>query len=141
MTRDAPIDRGRALAPLKHASAAVTNGLGQIASRFQEERPLEADVLESQDAFELVFDAPGATVSDVQVWYEDGAIEVRVDRFRTHEEGYELRFPGRGLSLAGRAALPRDVDVDLEGTSARLRDDGTLHVRVPKDETGDDGDD
>lgn len=123
--------------PMKRVGDRVTDTVGHLASRFHEETPLRPDLLESQDEFLVIFDAPGATVSDVQVWYEDGGIEVRVDRFRSYHEGYEMRFPGRGLALEGRATLPDDVLVDLERTTASLKPDGTLHVRVPKEEDGD----
>lgn len=123
--------------PVRRIGEAVADSLGQTASRFHEETPLEPDLLESQEEYLLIFDAPGATVSDVQVWYENGGIEVRVDRFRTFHDEFEMRYPGRGLALEGRADLPDDAIVDLERTTAELKPDGTLHVRLPKDESGD----
>jgi HSP20 family molecular chaperone IbpA len=46
-----------------------------------------------------------------------------------------MRFPGRGLALDGRVELPADTDLDPEGATATLRENGTLYVRVPKAET------
>jgi HSP20 family molecular chaperone IbpA len=110
---------------------AVMETVGRAASRVHERRPIPADLLESEDAYLAVFDAPGATSSDVQVRFDDDRIEVRVDRFRDFHEGFEMRLPGRGLSLDGSVTLP-DGDVDADTASATLKKNGTLTVRVPK---------
>ncbi|MFB6268750.1 MAG: Hsp20/alpha crystallin family protein [Halobacterium sp.] len=113
---------------------AVFKRMGRAASRFQEESPLPVDVLESDDEYLVVFDAPGATAGDVQVNYEDGAVGVRVDRFREFREGFEMAFPGRGLTLDGRAELPDDAVVEADAARAELRENGTLYVFLPKGE-------
>jgi len=113
---------------------AVFERLGRAASQMQEESPLPVDVLESDDEYLVVFDAPGATASDVQVNYADGAVEVRIDRFREFREGFEMVFPGRGLELDGRAELPPDAVVDAEAARAELHDSGALYVFLPKAE-------
>lgn len=110
----------------------ILENLGRAAGRFQKNRPLPADVLESGDAYLVVFDAPGVTASDVQVRYVDDRVEVRIDRFRDFYDGFEMVYPGRGLSLDGSAALPDDATVDTEAATATLSDDGTLQVRIPK---------
>ncbi|MCG1002207.1 MULTISPECIES: Hsp20/alpha crystallin family protein [Halobacterium] len=115
-------------------SDAVFQRLGRAASQMQEESPLPVDVLESDDEYLVVFDAPGVTTSDVQVNYVEGAVEVRVDRFREFREGFEMLFPGRGLQLDGRAELPPDAVVDAEAARAELRDNGALYVFLPKGE-------
>jgi len=118
---------------------AVFRRMGRAASRFQEETPLPVDLLESEDEYLAVFDAPGVVASDVQVNYDDGAVEVRIDRFREFREGVEMVFPGRGLSLDGRARLPEDAAVDASSARAELRDEGTLYVFLPKvDDRGED---
>ncbi len=104
--------------------------VGRLAGRVQETRPLAADVLESDDEYLVVFDAPGATQSDVQVRYVDGDVLVRIDRFREFHEGFEMRFPGRGLSFDGRVELPDDADA--EAASATLSATGTLNIRIPR---------
>lgn len=114
---------------------AVMEGFGRAAGRVQERTPLPADLLESDDAYLVVFDAPGATVSDIQVRYVDGSVRVRIDRFRDFHEGFEMRFPGRGLALDGRVDLPGDAVVDPDAAEATLRANGTLEIRVPKDDT------
>ncbi len=106
--------------------------LGRAAGRVQERKPLPADVLESEDAYLVVFDAPGVTATDVQVRYVDDRVEVRLDRFRDFYDEFEMVYPGRGLSLDGSATLPDDAVVDAAEATATLRDDGTLRVRIPK---------
>ena len=110
----------------------IFENLGRAAGRVQENKPLPADVLESEDAYLVVFDAPGVTATDVQVRYVDDRVEVRIDRFRDFYENYEMVYPGRGLSLDGSATLPEDAVVDAGEATATLRDDGTLRVRIPK---------
>jgi HSP20 family molecular chaperone IbpA len=110
----------------------VMERVGRAMGRAQERTPLAVDLLESDDAYLAVFDAPGATSTDVQVQYVDGAVEVRIDRFRGFHEGFEMRYPGRGLSLDGRVELPEDAHVDAEAATATLQDNGTLSVEVPK---------
>jgi HSP20 family molecular chaperone IbpA len=105
--------------------------VGRGVSRVQERKPLACDLLESDDAYLVVFDAPGADHSDVQVRFVEGEVQVRVDRFRSFHEGFEMRFPGRGLALSGRAQLPDDA-VDPSDATATLTESGTLQVRLPK---------
>jgi HSP20 family protein len=114
--------------------ATVMERVGRAMGRAQERTPLPVDLLESDDAYLAVFDAPGTTSTDVQVQYTDGAIEVRIDRFRGFHEGFEMRYPGRGLSLDGHVELPEDAHVDAEAATATLQDNGALSVEVPKRE-------
>ncbi|WP_227355263.1 Hsp20/alpha crystallin family protein [Haladaptatus salinisoli] len=111
---------------------AVAERVGRAASKVQEKRPIPSDLLESEDAYLVVFDAAGATGSDVQVRFADGAVLVRIDRFRDFHEGFEMVFPGRGMSLDGRVELPADAEVDAKRSTATLTDSGTLEVYVPK---------
>jgi HSP20 family molecular chaperone IbpA len=116
----------------ENAAAAVLERVGRGMSRVQEKRPLAYDLLESDDAYLVVFDVPGAERSDVQVRYLDGEVQIQVDRFREFHEGFDTVFPGRGLSLDGAAALPDDAGVDAQSASATLTENGTLRVQVPK---------
>jgi HSP20 family molecular chaperone IbpA len=111
----------------------VLERVGRGMSRVQERKPLPYDLLESDDAYLIVFDSPGVQRSDVQVRFLDGEVQIRLDRFRDFYEGFEMRFPGRGLSLDGRVMLPEDAAVDAEDASATLADNGTLRIRIPKD--------
>lgn len=116
----------------KTISSAVLENVGRAMGRAQERTPLPVDLLESEEAYLAVFDAPGATSSDVQVRFTDRTIEVRIDRFRGVYEDFEMVLPGRGLSLDGSVALPDDVAIEPEAATATLHDNGTLHVEVPK---------
>lgn len=111
---------------------AVLDRVGRGAATAQECRPLPADLFESGDAYLAVFDAPGAEAGDIQVKFEAGDVVVRVERFRDPREGFELQFPGRGLTLEGQVSLPDDADILVEDATATLTDHGTLRVRVPK---------
>ncbi|QGN07517.1 Hsp20/alpha crystallin family protein [Halorhabdus sp. CBA1104] len=114
----------------------VLENVGRAVGRAQEHTPLPVDLLESEDAYLAVFDAPGAVGSDVQVRLEDRRVEVRIDRFRDPREHFEMRFPGRGLTLDGHVTLPVEASVDGDAASATLQENGTLHVHVPKREGG-----
>ncbi|MFB6302236.1 MAG: Hsp20/alpha crystallin family protein [Haloferacaceae archaeon] len=118
------------------AANAVLDRIGRGMSRVQERTPLPADLLESDDAYLAVFDAPGVTRSDVQVRFVEGEIQVRIDRFRDFHEGFEMRYPGRGLSLDGSVALPEGAVVDPDGAAATLSENGVLEVRLPKTAPG-----
>lgn len=110
----------------------VLREVGRATGRIQEQTPLSSDLLESDDEYLVIFDAPGTTAGDVQVRYVDGAIKVRIERFRSFHEGFEMRVPGRGLSLDGEVTLPDDAQIDPATAEATLTDRGTLEVRVPK---------
>lgn len=111
---------------------AILENVGRAAGRVQERRDLPADLLESEDAVLVVLDAPAASASDVQVRYVGDRVEVRIERFRNVREGFEMRYPGRGVSLQGSVRLPADAAVDPEGATATVHESGTLHVRLPK---------
>lgn len=110
----------------------VLENVGRVAGRVQERRPLDADILESDDAYLVVVDAPGAQPEDIDVRYLDGRVQVNVERFREYREGFSMRFPGRGLSLRGSIALPEATDVDPATASATLDPSGTLQITIPK---------
>ena len=103
-------------------------------SKLQERRPLSVDLLEGDDAYLVVFDAPGVRGEDVSVRFRDHTVEVRLDRFRDFYQDAELVFPGRGLELTGTATLPEDADVTPRGATATVTTHGTLEVEIPKDD-------
>lgn len=115
---------------------ALLRRTGRASARVQERRPLPVDLAEGGEAYLAVFDAPGATAGDVQVRYADQRVLVRVDRFRSFHDGFDMRFPGRGLSLDGEVQLPDDATVDADAAEATLTDRGTLGIRIPKLEEG-----
>ncbi|ADE04748.1 MULTISPECIES: Hsp20/alpha crystallin family protein [Haloferax] len=120
------------------AANAVLERVGRGVSQMQERKPLAHDLLESEDAYLVVFDAPGARAEDVQVRFLDGEVEIRIDRFRDFHEGYEMRFPGRGLTLSGTATIPSDASVEAAEGTATVGKHGTLQIRIPKDERASD---
>lgn len=117
----------------KSAANAVLERVGRGVGKVQERKPLSYDVLESDDAYLVVFDAPGVTGEDVSVTFLDHTVEVRLDRFRDFYDGFEMVFPGRGLTLSGSAELPADADVTPQGANATLTRNGTVEVEIPKD--------
>ncbi|MFB6293660.1 MAG: Hsp20/alpha crystallin family protein [Halonotius sp.] len=121
----------------KEAINTVLESVGRGVGKVQERKPLSADLLESDGAYLVVFDAPGASKEDVQVRFVDGELEVRIDRYRSFHEGYEMRFPGRGLTLSGSVTLPDAASVTGASTTpeATLTPEGTLQVRIPKAES------
>ncbi|MFO7833395.1 MAG: Hsp20/alpha crystallin family protein [Halohasta sp.] len=120
----------------KEAITTVLERVGRGIGQVQERKPLAYDLLETDEEYLVVFDAPGATTEDVQVRFLDTELEVRIDRFREFYEDFEMRFPGRGLTLSGTADLPDDASISAGDTdpSATLTRSGTLQVRVPKSE-------
>ncbi len=117
----------------KSVGSALYRQVGRANGRVQNHRSLPVDILENDDTYRVVFDAPGAEPDDVAVRYLEGNVKVRIDRFRQFHEGYEMRFPGRGMALSGEAELPADAVVDPDAGTAKLSETGTLTVEIPKD--------
>ena len=109
----------------------VLDGIGRASSRVQERKPLSADLLEGDEAYLAVFDAPGARAADVDVRFDEDTLRVRVERLRADHDGYEMRFPGRGQRLRGSVTLP-DHDVAPDAAEATLTGTGALEVLIPK---------
>ncbi|MDF9745770.1 Hsp20/alpha crystallin family protein [Natrinema salsiterrestre] len=116
----------------KSVGNALYRQVGRANGRVQNYRSLPVDILENDTSYRVVFDAPGAEPDDVQVRYLEGNVRIRIDRFRRFHEGYEMRFPGRGMSLNGEAELPTDAVVDPDAGTATLSETGTLNVEIPK---------
>ncbi len=106
--------------------------IGRASGHLQNTRSLPVDVLESDRSYLVVFDAPGAESEDVKVRYLSGSIRIQVQRFRQYREQFEMRFPGRGMTLEGDVKLPDDAAVDPDSGTARLSEAGTLRIEVPK---------
>ena len=120
----------------RSAARRVLERVGRGWSKMQERRSLSHDLLESDDAYLVVFDAPGVRGEDVDVTFLDRTVEVDLERFRDFYDGYEMLFPGRGVSLSGSADLPRDANVTPQGANATLTRNGTLQVEIPKEDDG-----
>lgn len=114
---------------VREVGGAVLRRAGRVAGRLQESTDTPVDVLDGEDRCLVVVDAPGATTSDITIRYREESLEVAIERFRGYREGFEMRFPGRPLSIDATVDLP---GVDPGGATARLREDGTLQVTLPK---------
>jgi HSP20 family molecular chaperone IbpA len=128
--------RGDGSRKLKAVAEALVRGtlerVGRVVGRVQEERPPPADLLESDEAYLVVVDAPGATAEGIEVRYVEDRVVVTVDRVRESNPGFEMRFPGRGRRLTAEVELPEDAVVEPETATAELREDGTLQITLPK---------
>ncbi len=111
---------------------AIYKQIGRANARLQKQRSLPVDVLENDKCYLVVFDTPGAQSDDIQVRYLEGEVRIQVDRFRQFHEGYEMRFPGRSMTIGGEAELPRDAVVAPDAGTARLSATGTLTIEIPK---------
>ncbi|MWV63758.1 Hsp20 family protein [Halorubrum sp. JWXQ-INN 858] len=103
-----------------------------------------ADLLESDDAYVLVVDLPGATADTTEVLSEDGRLVIEARREKATPEGFRYVREDRPLFLDAELPLPSDAD----GTAADAEmDRGVLEVTLPKRAGGDsnpipiDGDD
>lgn len=110
----------------------VLEGLGRAAGRYQEMKPLAVDLLENDEEYLAVFDAPGARSGDIDVRFDDRTVHVTVERFREPHDEFDLKAPGRGMSLHGSVELPPEAVVIPDDASAVLTTSGTLQVHVPK---------
>ncbi|MFC6615288.1 Hsp20/alpha crystallin family protein [Halopenitus salinus] len=112
----------------------VLERVGRGWGKYQERRPLDHDLLESDDAYLVVFDAPGIHGDDVDVRFVDRTIEVTLRRPVDQERrsGFDLVFPGRGRTLAGSVTLPPEARVTPRGANATVTRAGTLEVEIRK---------
>jgi HSP20 family molecular chaperone IbpA len=103
---------------------------GRGISRMQEMGEIPTDLLESDTAYHLLVDAAGATPEDVAVRAVGRTVTVEIDRFRTFDPEFTLRYPGRGMQLSTSVDLP--AAIDPEGAEATVDQAGTLSVQIPK---------
>lgn len=88
-----------------------------------------ADLLESEDAYLLVVDLPGATSDTVEVEVETGRLQVEARREKDTPVEYRYLREERPLFLDADLPLPPDATgADAEGRMDR----GVLELRLPK---------
>lgn len=88
-----------------------------------------ADLLESDDAYLLVIDLPGATADTTEVHVDDGRVTIEARREKDVPSGFEYRSEDRSLFLDAELPLPSDA----VGTDASAAfDRGVLELRLPK---------
>jgi len=90
-----------------------------------------ADVLESDDAYLLVIDLPGANEQTVDVGVTDGKLEIEARREKDVPMNFSYLQEERSLFLDADLPLPPDATgADAEATIDR----GVLELRLPKRE-------
>lgn len=91
--------------------------------------PVYADLLESEEAYILVVDLPGATAETVDVRVERGRLVVEARREKDYPVAFEYVEEDRSLFLDVELPLPPDATGSgAEGTVDR----GVLELRLPK---------
>lgn len=89
-----------------------------------------ADLLESETAYLLVIDVPGATSEDIEATVTHGTLHVEASRSKTVPAGYEAVSAERSSTVSVDLPVPtdatgRDADASLER--------GVLELRLPKE--------
>jgi HSP20 family protein len=88
-----------------------------------------ADVLESEEAYLVVLDLPGATAETVDVRVEDGRLVVEARREKAIPPAF--RYVSEERSLFLDAELPLPADAAGHAAAADLAR-GVLELRLPK---------
>lgn len=88
-----------------------------------------ADLLESEDAYMLVLDLPGATRSTTDLSVTDGRLTIEARREKDVPSEFRYRRENRSLFLDAQLPLPPDATgSDAEASMDR----GVLELRLPK---------
>ncbi|QDX40644.1 Hsp20/alpha crystallin family protein [Salarchaeum sp. JOR-1] len=90
---------------------------------------VSVDLHESEDAYRIVIDVPGATVDTTDVRVEDGVLRVEARREKDAPAGFSYHREDRALFLDVELPLPPDA---TDGDAAASLDDGVLTVTLPK---------
>lgn len=88
-----------------------------------------ADLLESEDAYVLVFDLPGVTEDTLEVTVRGRHLALEARREKALPSGYWFRQEDRSLFLDVDLPLPPDA---AGGETAAHLENGVLEVTVPK---------
>ncbi len=103
-----------------------------------------ADLLESDDAYVLIVDLPGATAETTEIRAEDGRLAIEARREKATPDGFRYVREDRPLFLDAELPLPPDAD---GGDADAEMERGVLEVTLTKRSEGDsrpipiDGDD
>jgi len=88
-----------------------------------------ADLLESEDAYQLVIDLPGATADTVDVRVSSGRLEIEARREKDVPAEFRYLTEDRALFLDTELPLPPDATgAEADGQMER----GVLTLRLPK---------
>lgn len=90
------------------------------------------DIIESENGYQLYFDVPGISPSDVNVEVEQGVLRVQGQRQRIVDENQKMRYKERAFGQFNRTfKLPEDADP--AAISARY-EKGVLTIGVARKE-------
>lgn len=88
------------------------------------------DIIESEAGYQLYFDVPGISASDVNVEVEQGVLRVQGHRQRAEQDSQKLRYKERAFGQFNRTfKLPEDADP--AAISARY-EKGVLIVEIAR---------
>lgn len=114
----------------------ATNGDGELAEMMQ----VSMDVVETDNAFEVIVDLPGIKQNDVDIQLDNNTLTVRGERSEEKEEKDEEkkyhrveRFSG---SFSRSIVLPDSVNEDEASADYK---DGVLKIVIPKSEDSNHG--
>lgn len=91
--------------------------------------PVFADLLESDDAYLVVLDLPGATGDTTELTIADGRLTIEARRGKDLPPEFRYRREDRSLFLD--AELPLPPDATGEDATASM-DRGVIEIRLPK---------
>jgi len=92
-------------------------------------RAAAADLLESDDAYRLVIDLPGATAETTTITVAEGRLQIEAQREKAVPDGFEYRREDRPLFLDLELPLPPDVETDDAVASLEA---GVLVLTIPR---------
>jgi len=91
-----------------------------------------ADLLESEEAYRLAIDLPGATAETTELRTEGGRLHIEARREKAFPEKYQYVREDRPLFLDAEIPLPPDAVDEAEATMER----GVLTVTITKRAAG-----
>ncbi|KPN30234.1 Hsp20/alpha crystallin family protein [Halolamina pelagica] len=91
-----------------------------------------ADLLESESAYRLVIDLPGATADTTDLRSEGGRLQIEARREKSFGGAFDYVREDRPLFLDVEIPLPPDAGSDADASMER----GVLTVTIPKRSAG-----
>ena len=92
-----------------------------------------ADLLESDDAYQLVLDVPGVSADTAEIVADGSRLTIEARREKDVPEGFRYLREDRPLFLDAELPLPRDADGEA---AAAVVDRGVLGISLPKTADG-----
>ncbi|MFB6299788.1 MAG: Hsp20/alpha crystallin family protein [Halobacteriales archaeon] len=88
-----------------------------------------ADLLESEDAYLLVIDLPGATAETTDITLKESQVRIEARREKAVPESFKYRREDRSLFLDVDLPIPPDATGDAADATMER---GVLELRLPK---------